>query len=351
MARETLETLLRALRQGKLAPVYYLYGPEETLKDEAVAGIVDGAIDPVLRDFNLEQRSAGQLDAEALDSLLNTLPMLSGRRVVVLRDLEALKKKAKLRAVLVAYLEKPAVENVVVLLQSAAEPESDNEVAARSFSVEVGPLPPERVVKWLLHHAERAGITLEPGAAEHLAAATGHDLATLRLELEKLGGLAEKRPVSIQQVGDLVGVRHGETLHDWRDAVLGDQTVRALRLLPTVLEQSGVSGVKLATALGSGLVGLGLARAHYDRGVRGRALEGALLAALQRARPFGLPEWKGEVAKWGRWVEAWPVGRVAAGLRAALAADQTLKSTRISDERGVLTDLIGQLHLQNREAA
>jgi hypothetical protein len=38
-------------------------------------------------------------------------------------------------------------------------------------------------------------------------------------------------------------------------------------------------------------------------------------------------------------------------LRAALEADQALKNTSISDERGVLTDLVLRLGVQAMEAA
>jgi hypothetical protein len=42
---------------------------------------------------------------------------------------------------------------------------------------------------------------------------------------------------------------------------------------------------------------------------------------------------------------------VRAALRAALEADQALKSTTLSDERGVLTDLVLRLGLRAAEEA
>ena len=88
MPAYTLDALLRSLAKGELAPVYYLHGPEDVLKDEAVRAVVDRALDPALRDFNFDQRSAGQLDPEAISTLCTTLPMMAERRVVVLREVE-----------------------------------------------------------------------------------------------------------------------------------------------------------------------------------------------------------------------------------------------------------------------
>ena len=48
------------LSQGPIAPCYYFFGPVDILKDEAIAGLLDRALDPGLRDFNLDQRSASQ---------------------------------------------------------------------------------------------------------------------------------------------------------------------------------------------------------------------------------------------------------------------------------------------------
>ena len=90
-----LDALFRGLAKGEIAPVYYLHGPEEILKDEAVRAILDRALDPAFRDFNLDQRSAAQLDPDDLFALCTTLPMMAERRVVVLRDLEARQAEAQ----------------------------------------------------------------------------------------------------------------------------------------------------------------------------------------------------------------------------------------------------------------
>ncbi|HET7471364.1 MAG TPA: hypothetical protein VFJ81_16900, partial [Gemmatimonadales bacterium] len=81
MPAQTYDALLRSLAKGELAPVYYLHGPEDILKDEAVEAILDRALEPGLRDFNFDQRSAGQLDPEAIFTLCTTLPMMATRRV------------------------------------------------------------------------------------------------------------------------------------------------------------------------------------------------------------------------------------------------------------------------------
>lgn len=349
MPRHTHDDLLRALGRSELAPVYYLHGSEDVLKDEATHAIVDQALQPHERDFNLDVRSAGQLDAETLHSLVNTLPMLASRRVVVIRDVEAWKKKATQREVLARYLENPSADTVLLLVEGAPNEEKlrdyapDAQIVARAYAVDFTPLEPARVARWIGFHAKRLGVSFGSGAAEHLATSAGYQLGMLRAELEKLSSLADEGPISRERVGELVGVHHGETLEDWVEATLDDDGPRALMLCRRVLDQGGMTGVKMVTALGTSLIGVRLAGAHYEKGARGGALERVLFDRLRQIRPFGIGDWKVVTRNWSRWAETWPAPRARVALRATLEADVALKGTRVSDEAGVLVGLVLRL--------
>ena len=351
MPAHTYDALLRSLPKGELAPVYYLHGPEDILKDEAVLAILDKALDPALRDFNFDQRSAGQLDPEAIFSLCTTLPMMAERRVVVLREIEGWKRKPKSRAAFLKYLERPALETVVILVQSAAEEAEDKDLVRGAFAVACEPLPADRARRWLLRRAGSLGVALEEPAADHLLAATGGELGGIAAELQKLAGLPAGAPLTAEQVGALVGIRHGETTFDWRDATLDGDAARAARMIGPLLDQPGVTAVKLITLLGTSLAGVGLTRSHLDRGVRGGSLERLAFDKIRQLRLFGLPDWKVESARWARWAGTWPASRVREGLRAARAADVALKSTTISDERAILVDLVLRLAVPQVAAA
>jgi DNA polymerase III delta subunit len=346
MPGQSSDNLFRSLQKGELAPVYYFYGAEDVLKDEAVRMILDQALDPSLRDFNFDQRSAAQLDAEEVYALCNTLPMLSERRVVLLRDIEGWKRKTKGRSEFLRYLERPSPDTLVIMVQSSSEQAEDKELSAGAVSVRFDPLPPERARKWLLREAGRLGVDLEVDAAEHLVRSTDADLGALSSELSKLASLPAGTRLTVETVEQLVGVRQGETLWDWRDAVFDGDTGRAATLLSPVLAQSGVSGVKLVTAIGAALVGIGIARAHYDRGVRGGALGAAVMKTLLSIRPFGI-SYKEEADRWSRWAPKWSRPRIRSALRAARDTDEGLKNTTVSDERGLLLDLVLRMGLED----
>src|SRR5881396_1268059 len=163
MGALTFDALLRSLKQGAPDPVYYLHGEEDVLKDEAVRVLLERAVDPVARDFNVDQRTAADLDPEAFNALVNTPPILAATRAVVLRGMEQLRKTAKVRQELLHYLDSPNPSTVLVLVHGTPEP-PDAELLRRATAVEVAALPPERVERWMTHRAKQLGFTLTPEA-------------------------------------------------------------------------------------------------------------------------------------------------------------------------------------------
>jgi DNA polymerase-3 subunit delta len=350
MAPLSFDALMRSLKRGDPEAAYYLHGEEEVLKDEAVRALIERAIPPESRDFNLDTRAAAELDAETLHALLNTPPMLAQRRAVVLRGVELLRKKSKPREALLAYLERPSPDTLLVLVQTDVDsPEAD--LAARATTVAMDRLPPERAIRWVAHAAGSRGLTVEPAAAELLVGTVGADLAALRQELDKLAVLVVGRPVGPADVATLVGVRRGETLQDLVDATLKGEAAQAARLVERVLAQGGMSGVRIVTALGTALVGTALARAELDRGTTPGRLADVMFRHLLAARPFGLRSYKIEAAQWAEWSGRWRTAELRGALRMALATDQALKSTGVTDDAGLLRQLVLSLGVPAREAA
>ncbi len=356
MGALTFDALLRSLKQRAPDPVYYLHGEEDVLKDEAVRALLEHAVDPAARDFNVDQRTIADLDPEAFNALVNTPPMLTATRAVVLRGMEQLRKTAKVRQELLRYVDSPNPTTVLVLVHGTTEP-PDAELVRRATAVEVAALPPARVERWMTHRAKQLGLTLTPEAGELLLASVGTDLSRLARELEKLAPLCADRPATRDEVAALVGVRRGETLQDFVDAALERRAAAAARLVEPVLEQAGMNGVRMLSALGTALVGTALARAELDRdaprggGPRSDRLEAVLLSHLRAARPYGLGSWEQTALRWARWAELWTADELRHSLRLATDADRALKSSTLTDETGILEQLVLSWGVRAREAA
>ncbi len=336
--------LWRAVRKGTLHPVYYFHGDEELLKDEAVRHLLDAGIDAAARDFNLDRRRAPELAADDFHALVQTPPMMAERRGVVVTEVEYLQQKKPkaqaLRAAVLAYAAHPSPETLLVLVQSGGDTKPDAALARAAQEVALEPLPPERLAGWIRREAERLHAELDDGAVAHLVATVGADLPALAAELAKLAAAVEGRVATVDDVADLVGVRHGETLFDFVDAVTARRSVAAAEMVPRLLDAPGVSGVRLVAARSTALVGVALARALLDEGAGRGAAEGRVFRTIQETRPFGLREWRLEAGRWTDDAARWTAAELDAALAELLRADRRLKHTTVAGAGEILQEAL-----------
>ncbi|MES2522526.1 MAG: DNA polymerase III subunit delta [Gemmatimonadota bacterium] len=349
-----LRVVQAALQSRVFAPVYYLHGDDDYLKDCAVRDLLNAAIDPGTRDFNCETRRAGEVDAETLGSLLATPPMLAERRAVVIRDVGALKKAA--RQQLEAYLKRPASDTLLVLVAPAgAKP--DAALAAGAESLDFAPLSPDRVRKWILHHANATlGVDITDDGIELLHQAVGNDLHSLAGELDKCasyasgaheraGGTAGESALARPRIdGDavsaVVGVRRGETVTDLLDAVARHDAATAVTLVAHVLGQPKVTAVQIVMSLSTQTFALAFGRARRDAGVPVSRLPAEFFAFLKETGGFPGRPWGEAASAWTKTTEGWSADACQRALALLLEADIALKETTVSNAEQTLTSLV-----------
>lgn len=337
------DALWKALRKGVIQSVYYLHGDEELLKDEAVHDLIEAAVDAGTRDFNLDRRRAPDLAPDDFHALVHTPPMMAARRGVLVTEVEYFQQKKPraqaLRSAVLAYAAQPSSETLLLLVQSAGE-KADAALTRVAQEVVFDPLPPDRLTGWIRREAGKLHLILDEGAIEHLQATVGSDLPALSAELAKLSAAVTGRAATADDVADLVGVRHGETLHDFVDAVTGRRGVSAAEMTPRLLEAPGVTAVRLVAALSTALVGVALARSLLDEGTGRFAVEGRVFRAIGEVRPFGLRNWKVEAERWTRDAEHWTRAELDGALAELLRADRRLKRTTVAGAAEVLQEAL-----------
>src|SRR2546422_7179078 len=252
MGALTFDALLRSLKPEARAPdpVYYLHGDEDVLKDEALRALTARAVEAAARDFNVDTRSAPDLDAAALRALVDTPPLLAQTRVVVLRGIEQMRRGSKARQELLRYLATPNPTTVLILVHSAGE-EHDPELARLATAVAVEPLPPERVARWVAHRAKQLGLEMEAEAIAALVETASTGLGALAQELDKLAAVTAGRTATRDDVAALGGVRRGQTMNQLVDATLERRAGGAPRPGGPGLEQAGGAGGPVPPAGGA----------------------------------------------------------------------------------------------------
>ena len=329
--------LADALKSGAFARVYLLYGADDFRKDEALKLLLDAAVEPSTRDFNLDVRRAGELTAEALGSLLATPPMMAARRAVVLREPEALKKEA--RAVLDRWCAAPPPDVLLVMVAPAgAKP--DQALPADVDAVEFALLEGDKALAWITHKSRALGGEILPDAAALLIGAVGNETGALAAELDKLVSYAHGAPIDAAAVSAAVGVRRGETLFDLMDALAARDAPRALGLVEHVLAQPKMTAVFVVLNLAKQVLAMAWGRTKVDSGSPAGRLSGDYLQLFKEiGGPIGRP-WGDAASVWAAHTMRWSPAEYERATDALLAADVALKSTTVTRDAQVLATLV-----------
>jgi DNA polymerase-3 subunit delta len=340
MSASSLKTVRDAIKRRSFDGAYFITGEDDYQKDDAVRQLVEAALEPALRDFNLDTRRAADLDAETLGVLLSTPPMMSDRRVIVLREVNALKKDA--RKALDQYLKSPATD-LLLIMTAAVGTKADAGVSASATALEFNLLTGDRVPKWISHHATSVlGIRITEPAIELLQAAVGSDLHQLAGELDKLASYVQGRGDEIGEdaVAAIVGVRRGETQADLLDAVADRNVARSLELVPHVLAQPKTTAVSVVMALSTQMLAISWGRARLDEGLSRARLAQEYFDLLKETGAFTGRSWGSATAVWARAAERWSREALDRALDSLLEADVALKESRVSSEEQLLATVV-----------
>jgi DNA polymerase-3 subunit delta len=339
MSASSLKTLRDVLKRRSFDGAYFITGEDDYQKDDAVKQLTEAALEPTSRDFNLDTRRAADLDPETLGVLLSTPPMMAERRVIVLRDVNGLKKDA--RRALDDYLSNPAPD-LLLVMTAAAGTKADAPLAASTTVLEFDYLTGDRIPRWIAHYATNGlGIRISEPAMELLQAAVGSDLHQLARELDKLASYVQGRDeIAEDDVAAIVGVRRGETQADLLDAVADRNVSRSLELIPHVLAQPKTTAVSVVMALSTQMLAISWGRARLDEGLSRARLAQEYFDFLKETGAFTGRSWGSATAVWARAAERWNGEALDRALDSLLEADIALKESRVSSEEQLLATVV-----------
>ncbi len=330
--------LERLLERGPLDGAFYFHGEAERLRDEGARRLIDAALDPATRDFNLDIFHGDVAGPDELASALAMPPMMAERRVVAVFGAQHLGRKA--RDVLVAAVEAPPPGLTVVV--TATVPSGSKaayykklEQGARALGWSV---PREAELPgWLMERARTVhGYDLEEEGAQLLATAVGAEADQLDAELIKLASAAIDGVVDADAVRRLVPNVRAVGRWNWLDHVAERDYGGALEDLPRLLSEPSESAVGLL---------IGMVDQHLYLGV---ALEGGQGAVARALKEAGKPylSWKARI--YAGQARRWTPPELERAIGLMRRADGHAKSG-IPDRR-VLEELLLSLRLLRREA-
>ncbi len=202
--------------------VYSLTGDDEFSIDEFVELLVGKLEETGSAELNLLRLDATSTDLDAVAEVSNTMPFLTGRRLIVLDHVEKLTKNADQSKSLINILDQLPVSTALVLIEHQ-DPERSRkkqktspvmtwvrENPESSFHRQFNTPQGEAFVQWIQERCQYLGGEISPDAARYLAEQVEGDLRFANSELTKMLSYVDwKRRIEVADI-ELLTPFHGE---------------------------------------------------------------------------------------------------------------------------------------------
>lgn len=229
----------KVLKSNRFAPIYLFHGEEDFLIDECVKAVIQKTLAPDLQGFNLDIVYGSKVEVKDVLAHASSFPMMSDRRIVVVREFEKLVTTDTAKELMAGYIDRP-LESTCLLLISL-EPDFRRkpftDLKKKAELVECKPLYDNQVPGWISERVGQFGKKIDPEAARLLQAYVGNSLRALQNETDKLFiFVGDKNKIAPEDISAVVGATKGFTIFELQNAIGRKDTKEAVMILEKMLE-------------------------------------------------------------------------------------------------------------------
>ena len=242
----TYEELRRHLKKA-LSPVYFFHGKEDFRMEQLTDQIIAAALGKAGQEFNLDIVYGSESDARDVISHASSFPMMSERRVVVVREMDKLFNKDLLSS----YIEHPSVSTCLVLLSTNPDFRRKPYLVAREHAVvcECAPLREQDVPGWIADRVHEQGKEIQEDAASVLATYTGTSMREIQNELDKLYlYVGDSRAIVAEDVRAVAGMSREYNIFELQKAIGAKNGRKSVEILERMLDR-GEDPIRMAVML------------------------------------------------------------------------------------------------------
>lgn len=241
MAEKKLSTsdeyqkIMKELQSGTVAPVYLLMGAESYYIDK-VTDRISNLLKEEEKDFNLTMLYGSDVTAQQIMDQCRRFPMMAERQIVIVREAQNLKDIDALEK----YAEKPVATTVLALCYMGGTIDGRKKITAKIASagkvfISEPPKYDREIVTFINNYIQRPEYkaTIDPRAAQVMAAHIGGDLKRLSSELDKLllaFAPGEERKITSDLIEQKIGISKQYNVFEMRDALINKDALKAQRI-------------------------------------------------------------------------------------------------------------------------
>lgn len=233
-----LRRLQMHLQKGAPQGVYLLVGEEYYLINEALRGLKHVVLSEGATDFNYDQYFAGDDDAIKIRDTIEMLPMMSPRRLVIVRNCQSFKERDW--EAIAPVLDSPVDTTTVVFVADKVDKRKKffKRLEETATVVELNRPFENQLAPWVEYIATQHGMTIHTEAVALLRQLVGASLTELNNEMLKLRDfLGERKMIEGQDVLKVVSRSRADTVFDLTNALGKRDRGLALQSLANLLEQ------------------------------------------------------------------------------------------------------------------
>ncbi|MDX1407314.1 MAG: DNA polymerase III subunit delta [Saprospiraceae bacterium] len=232
MPAATFDTIMKDLQAGKFAPVYLLHGEETYFIDQIADVITEHALSDSERVFNLMVCYGKETDSRTITDNARQYPMMSQRRVIILKEAQSMRDLSNLEP----YLAHPAESTVLVICHMHKKLDGRKSLykTANQHGVvfESRRLYDNKVPAWIESFVAQHNKQIEPVASMALVEYLGNDLSKVANELEKLMlQLGDQSLITEGDVFDNIGISRDFNVFELQKAIGKRDIIRIERIV------------------------------------------------------------------------------------------------------------------------
>ena len=186
------KAIIKDIKNKQFKPIYALHGEEPFFIDAICDAIMENCLEEHERDFNQSVFYGRDTDPLALVSEAKGFPMMSERRLVVLREAQDMKDIYALES----YCAQPNPSTVFVICHKYKALDGKRkmmkELANNALVFKSEKVKEYQLTDWIANYVKGIGFDITSKAASLLGEFLGNDLSRIVNELEKLSIILEK---------------------------------------------------------------------------------------------------------------------------------------------------------------
>lgn len=229
----TYEEIVRDVRNGVYAPIYFLMGEEDYYIDRISEYIVDSVLTEAEKEFNLTVLYGVDSDIATIINSARRYPMMSKHQVIMVKEAQNLKNLDELTY----YLQKPLMSTVLVFCYKHGMLDRRKKVAAEiekaGILFESKKLKDAQLPGFISSYLKRKRVDIEPKASEMMAEFVGADLNRMAGELEKLVITLPVgcRRITPEQIERNIGISKDYNNFELRNALIAKDVLKANQIV------------------------------------------------------------------------------------------------------------------------